>query len=171
MYNRYIPQPDGSFRHSRMQEPPKPGPAPQRSTGSSPRQAPARTDRPTQENARQQNQPSAAHTSNFNQRQPPRQTLHGRQSARQRVAPSRGNQRPQWESCPPSPQGHCPPMEVCAKPAGRQGTGILGFLKDLLPKDFDTGDLLIILLILLMAGDCPEDQNTALLTLALYVFL
>ena len=27
------------------------------------------------------------------------------------------------------------------------------------------------LLLLLMAGDCPEDQNTALLTLAIYLFL
>ena len=36
-----------------------------------------------------------------------------------------------------------------------------GFLKNLLPKDFDTGDLLILLLLLLMAGDCKEDQNWA----------
>jgi hypothetical protein len=40
-----------------------------------------------------------------------------------------------------------------------------------MPKDFGTEDLLIVLLLLLMAGDCPEDQNTALLTLALYLFL
>lgn len=46
-----------------------------------------------------------------------------------------------------------------------------GFLRQLLPKEFDTGDLLIVLLLLLMAGDCPEEQNTALLTLALYLFL
>lgn len=45
------------------------------------------------------------------------------------------------------------------------------FFKQLLPKDFGTEDLLIVLLLLLMAGDCPEDQNTALLTLALYLFL
>ncbi len=30
---------------------------------------------------------------------------------------------------------------------------------------------MVVLLILLMAGDCQEDQNTALLTLALYFFL
>ena len=35
----------------------------------------------------------------------------------------------------------------------------------------DTGDLLVIILLLQMAGDCAEDQNTALLTLALYLFL
>ena len=46
-----------------------------------------------------------------------------------------------------------------------------GFLRQLLPKDFDTGDLLIVLLMLLMAGDCKEDKNTALLTLALYFFM
>jgi hypothetical protein len=40
-----------------------------------------------------------------------------------------------------------------------------------LPRNFDTGDLLIILLLLLMAGDSKEDQSTALLTLALYLFL
>ena len=44
-------------------------------------------------------------------------------------------------------------------------------MQRLLPKDFDTSDLIVILLILLMAGDCPEDQNTALLTLAIYLFL
>jgi hypothetical protein len=48
---------------------------------------------------------------------------------------------------------------------------ISGFFKSLLPRGFDTGDLLVVLLILLMAGDCQEDQNTALLTLALYFFL
>jgi len=50
-------------------------------------------------------------------------------------------------------------------------SSILGFLKQLLPKDMDTGDLLVVLLLLLMSGDCLEDQNTALLTLALYLFL
>ena len=45
------------------------------------------------------------------------------------------------------------------------------FLKRLLPKGFDTGDLLIVLLLLIMAGDCEEDQNTALLTLVIYLFL
>jgi len=41
----------------------------------------------------------------------------------------------------------------------------------LLPKNLDTGDLLVIILLLLMAGDCAEDKNTALLTLALYLFM
>ena len=46
-----------------------------------------------------------------------------------------------------------------------------GFLKQLLPKNFDTEDLLVVLLLLLMAGDCRENQNSALLTLMLYLFL
>ena len=50
-------------------------------------------------------------------------------------------------------------------------SNIGGFLRRLLPKDFDTGDLIVVLLLLLMAGDKPEDKNTALLTLALYCFL
>ena len=45
------------------------------------------------------------------------------------------------------------------------------FLKQLLPKDFETEDLLVVLLLLLMSGDCQENQNTALLTLALYLFM
>lgn len=47
----------------------------------------------------------------------------------------------------------------------------VSFLKNLLPKNFDTGDLIIVLLLLLLAGDCEEEQNTALLTLALYFFM
>lgn len=45
------------------------------------------------------------------------------------------------------------------------------FLKDLLPKNLDTGDLLIIILLLLIAADSHDDHGSALLTLALYLFL
>ena len=96
MYNRYIPQPDGSYRRSRMPD---------------------------------QHRPV----------QPP-----------------------------------CPPEPVCREPEPeppKQEESAIGFLRRLLPKDFDTGDLLIVLLLLLMAGDCAEDQNTALLTLTLYFFM
>ena len=65
-------------------------------------------------------------------------------------------------SIPPAP---CPP------PPSRTGASAEGFLRQLLPKNLDTGDLLIVILLLLMAGDCQQDQNTALLTLALYLFL
>ena len=44
-------------------------------------------------------------------------------------------------------------------------------MRRLLPKNLDTGDLMVIILLLLMAGDCAEDKNTALLTLALYLFM
>ena len=45
------------------------------------------------------------------------------------------------------------------------------FLRQLLPGNFDTEDLLVVILLLLMAGDCEEDRSNALLTLALYLFL
>lgn len=44
-------------------------------------------------------------------------------------------------------------------------------MRQLIPKGLDTGDLLIIVLLLLMAGDCEEEKNSALLTLALYLFM
>lgn len=70
---------------------------------------------------------------------------------------------------PPAPEPPCPPpiREPQAPPVGNIG----GFLRRLIPKDFDTGDLIVVLLLLLMAGDKPEDKSTALLTLALYCFL
>lgn len=69
---------------------------------------------------------------------------------------------------PPEPQPCDPPPQV---PPCKQEIGAGAFLRQLLPKNLDTGDLLIILLLLLMAGDCAEDKNTALLTLALYLFM
>lgn len=108
MYNRYIPQQDGSYRRNRMQDNCKPP------------------------------------------------VLH--------PAPPK----PEPPVCPPPPPEPCPPQ---APKHSQSGAGAGGFLRQLLPKDFDTGDLLIVLLLLLMAGDCPENQNTALLTLAIYLFL
>ena len=115
MYNRYIPQPDGSYRRSRMQEqrPPKPRQRPE-----PPKEEPCPIPEPPCE--------------------PPKQ-----------------EQKHQSRECPRNPQP--------------QSAG--SFLRQLLPKDLDTGDLIVILLLLLMAGDCREDQNTALLTLALYLFM
>ena len=102
MYNRYVPQPDGSFRKNRMQEP---------SAANLPSKPPA----------------------------PP--------------------ESPKDPVCPPPPKS--PP----------QHTDPMGFLRQLLPKGFDTGDLIVILLLLLMAGDCPEDRNNAILTIALYFLM
>lgn len=82
------------------------------------------------------------------------------QVAEQQPAP------PQRPPTPP-PQHYDPPPPSPAK----RPRSPMTFLKNLLPKDFDTGDLLVVLLLLLMAGDSGEDQNTAILTLALYLFL
>ena len=54
---------------------------------------------------------------------------------------------------------------------GSQGQNPLDFLKGLLPGGFDTGDLIIILLLLLMSGDSKESHDSALLTMALYFIL
>lgn len=111
MYNRYIPQPDGSHRRKLV----------------------------------------------------PDQARH--QEPRRPPTPEQPVYEPEPCELPPPPP---PRRKPC--PA-RQDGSVLGFLKNLLPKDFDTGDLLIVLLLLLMAGDCAEDQNSALLTLVLYLFM
>ena len=105
MYNRYIPQPDGSYRR-------RPADVPQ----SAP---PPRPEPPRQE--------------------PPRRNP---------------------DFCPPpEPQGKPP----CQKnpPCSHQRR----------PKDFCMEDLMVVLLLLLMSGNGEEDQNFALLTLGLYLFL
>lgn len=94
MYNRYIPQPDGSYRRKAAPDPP--------TVPNTPREAP----------------------------------------------PSPPRHRP---SPPPEP--------------------ISGFLRQLIPKGFDTADLIIVLLFLLIAGDSEESRSNALLTLALYFIL
>ncbi len=126
MYNRYVPQPDGSFCRSRCpdREPPVP-PAPPRPV------EPSKCSGEISPNPQPQKQPCP----------PPRPQKPGR----------------------PHPS-KCENPDTC-------GTGIGSFLRQLLPKNLDTGDLIVILLLLLMSSDCQEDQNTALLTLVLYLFL
>ena len=99
MYNRYIPQPDGSFRRNRMPE------------------------------------------------------------------PHRSNPKPP----PPHPEPAPPPPLAPGNKRPHKSPG--NFLRQLLPRGFDTGDLIVVLLLLLMAGDCEEDRNNAILTLALYFIL
>lgn len=114
MYNRYVPQSDGTYQRNRLpdQIPPPPKPCPQ---------------------------PERPHP----------------------VCP-----------VPDPPKRPAPPPRPRPRPCREpEGGSITGFLKQLLPKNFDTSDLLVVLLLLLMSGDCQEDQNTALLTLALYLFL
>lgn len=125
MYNRYIPQADGTYRRNRMPEPVRPSPRPPEKPACPPPE-------------------------------PPKQEPPGQPSCPMRQPPC-GNRPAQ---CPPLP-----------KPESRSDGSVTGFLRRLLPKDFDTGDLLIVLLLLLMAGDSCDDQNTALLTLALYFLM
>jgi hypothetical protein len=74
--------------------------------------------------------------------------------------------------CDPEPEIPCPPPKEHPHPRPHPGgQSVTSFLKNLLPKGFDTADLLIVLLLLLMAGDNQEEQNSALLTLALYLFM
>lgn len=123
MYNRYIPQNDGTYRRSRVGEAAAPPPRPM----------------PVRQQAQEEPHPSAPEAPPILQEQ----------------SWGYGNTAPR--PVPPRPKG--PP------------TGIGTFLKQLIPAGFDTEDLIVVLLLLLMAGDCQEDSNWALLTLFLYLFL
>ena len=77
-------------------------------------------------------------------------------------------------TAPPPPPPSEPQKEHIPEPIRqphRQPQSATSFLYQLLPKGLDTGDLLIIVLLLLMAGDGKENNSTWLLTLALYLFL
>lgn len=131
MYNRYIPQADGSYRRSRMPDqctPPPPIP-------------------PLNETIHIEHQPEKP------KQEPPKRVV---------CSPQNRNN-PQQRQRQRQNQQH--------SEQARHEESAMSFLRRLLPKDFDTGDLMIVLLLLLMAGDCTEDQNTALLTLALYFFM
>lgn len=121
MYNRYIPQNDGTYRRSRIPDPP---PEP-------PRTAPVRE--------------SPQYTETHKEPDPT----------------------PQCQNCVHSHRRPIPPRQT----THASGISIGSFLKQLLPKGFDTEDLLVVLLLLLMSGDCQDDQNSALLTLMLYLFM
>ena len=108
MYNRYIPQPDGSYQRRRMEE------------------------------------PRRAHDHLTPLQEPP---------------------------CPP-PQPNTPPCTPPPpQPPACPQTSSGNFLRQLLPRDFDTGDLMVIILLLLIAGDCETERSNALLTLALYFIM
>ena len=72
---------------------------------------------------------------------------------------------------PPEQEVPCPPPVPKESAECRTASSAGSFLRQLLPKNMDTNDLLIIVLMLLLAGDCQEEKNTWLLTLALYLFL
>lgn len=141
MYNRYVPQADGSYRRSRV---------PEQKRQSPPQQAPAQPKPPTAAASESAAEPLSA-------------------------VP----EQPKALPCPKAPSTEAKKPTSSRKPTSSgqrepnhpHGDSVGGFLRQLLPKDFDTGDLLVVLLLLLMAGDCAEDQNTALLTLALYFLM
>ena len=72
---------------------------------------------------------------------------------------------------PPSSPYHPEPVHRPAPPLSLLGGGAWDFIQKLLPKDLDTGALLVMVLLLLMAGDSEKEKNSALLTLALYLFM
>ena len=73
---------------------------------------------------------------------------------------------------PQAPKQDAPEeWQACSGHFETQKQNPLDFLTHMLPKGFDTGDLIVILLLLLMAGDSREERNNALLTIALYFIL
>ena len=74
-------------------------------------------------------------------------------------------------SPPPPPQQPAPPPPPPSMPIIQSSGGPFGFLKQILPNGFDFGDLAILFLLLLMAGDNKENRDNALLTMALYFIL
>jgi hypothetical protein len=122
MYNRYIPQPDGSFHRKQIPDIPV-----------------------TQKKSTE----ACSHST------------------------------PPQDTCTKEPHKHpntkCRNCPGCRKYIQQtpesKSSGIGALLHQILPKDFDSGDLMVILLLLLMSSDQSEDQTTALLTLALYLFL
>lgn len=129
MYNRYIPQADGSYRRSFVADPPEP-----ESADSEPLPIP------------EESQPQ----------------FHEQHSQAPADLPRR---RPQ-QNRQPSAHRSTRKDSVQSSPLG-----ITGFLRQLFPANLDTEDLIVVLLLLLMSGESQDDQNGALLTLALYLFL
>ena len=62
--------------------------------------------------------------------------------------------------CPPTPPPEPPKFH---KPSGSGNIG--HFLGNLLPAGLDTEDLIVVLLLLLISGDCKDGSNTALTTM------
>jgi hypothetical protein len=70
----------------------------------------------------------------------------------------------------PKPEPKPEPPRECPPPPCPPQTGILDFLKGLLPRSIDTADLMIVFLLLLMNKD-DEGGLSPILTLALYFLL
>ena len=89
---------------------------------------------------------------------------HRRNPVRDGQLPPSRQPQPQHKIPTPSP----PPATAEKSPAAEPFSG---FLRQLIPHGFDTGDLIVVLLLLLIAGDNREARNNALLTIALYFIL
>lgn len=72
---------------------------------------------------------------------------------------------------PPPEPANVPPPPGPPPQGNGDFFGIGRFFRQLLPRNFDTEDLFIVLLLLLMSEKCEDDGNFTLLTLALYLFL
>ncbi|MBE6917530.1 MAG: hypothetical protein E7470_06515 [Ruminococcaceae bacterium] len=81
------------------------------------------------------------------------------------------NRIPVQQDKPPAPPEDCPQQHSADIPVSLPTQTAGSFLRNLLPQNLDTSDLLIIVLLLLLAGDCKDNKGTWLLTLALYLFL
>lgn len=128
MYNRYVPQSDGSYRRSCI-----PDHIPKKQT-------PVHTGNKPQALPQPQCVPEAV-------TETPGTGCSVSGAAQRRSAKGPGGER----SAPPAT--------------------VSDFLKNLLPGSFDTGDLLVVVLLLLMAGDCKENRESTLLTLLLYLLM
>ena len=74
---------------------------------------------------------------------------------------------PQEQQKPP-----CPPPRPPEPPAGPVGGKSIGdFLGQLLPAGFDTEDLIVVLPLLLMSGNCDSGPNMPPITMLIYLFL
>lgn len=129
MYNRYIPQADGSYHRSFVADPPEP-----------------ETENPEPLSIPEEPHPAFSEHPSQSPVEPPRRRL------------SQSRQQP----------AHRPPRK---EPVQTSPLGITGFLRQLIPSNLDAEDLIVVLLLLLMSGESQDDQNGALLTLALYLFL
>lgn len=80
---------------------------------------------------------------------------------------------PQRDGEPTAKTQQSPPKRLPDAPItqGPRGDSVNSFLKQLLPQDFDTADLIVVLLLLLMSEKDKDSPNTALLTLVIYLFL
>lgn len=124
MYNRYIPQPDGTFRRNRIADLSE--------------EQETYINQETTKNAVEQEAKQQIHIPN--------------QDAMKNIQP-RKTQRQKMMSQEQNPGS------------------VSGFLKGLLPQNFDTEDLIVVLLLLLISGNNANDQNAALLTLGIYLFM